>query len=293
MIESKNEPPDRLAGAWKKHERRWKDNRFVYAVISRRSRGVSVGINLNPGKECNFNCVYCQVNRTIPPQTRKVDLEQLSEELEHILQAEKDGSLYEDSPFDMLAETERGIRDIAFSGDGEPTTFLKFEEAVRIAAQARQRFALDSTKLVLITNAAYLNKPAVRAALQVMDENNGEIWAKLDAGTEPYFLGVNRPNVSFTRVLDNILEAAQIRPVVIQSLWFRTEGVVPPVEEVESYCGRLSELLSAGGKLKYIQLYTIARDPSERTTSPLSHEELDHIASIVKSRVPVSVEVFY
>ncbi len=293
MTESNNESTARLAGAWKKHERRWKDNRYVYAVVSRRSRGVSVGVNLNPGKECNFNCVYCQVNRAIPPLIRRVNLEILSDELNRILQAERDGSLYDDSPFDILTEPERGVQDIAFSGDGEPTTYPRFIDAVRIAAEARERFSLASTKLVLITNAAYLNKPVVRAALDILDANNGEIWAKLDAGTEPYFGRVNRPNVGFVRVLENILKTAQIRPVVIQSLWFRIEGIIPPEEEVEAYCEKLRELLARGGKLKYIQLYTIARDPSERTMAALSHDELDRIAAIVKSRIPVPVEVFY
>jgi sulfatase maturation enzyme AslB (radical SAM superfamily) len=39
------------------------DNRFVYAVVSARARGLSVGVNLNPDKNCNFNCVYCEVHR--------------------------------------------------------------------------------------------------------------------------------------------------------------------------------------------------------------------------------------
>ena len=47
---------------------------------------------------------------------------------------------------DVLTMPERGVRDIAFSGDGEPTTFRRFEEAVRIAADARRRFGLDSAK---------------------------------------------------------------------------------------------------------------------------------------------------
>jgi wyosine [tRNA(Phe)-imidazoG37] synthetase (radical SAM superfamily) len=293
MMEEKDRQSSRLSGAWKKHDRRWKENRYVYAVISRRSRGISIGINLSPGKECNFNCVYCQVNRTIPPQTRKVDLDLLVEELDHILRAERDGSLYADSPFNVLLGSERGIRDIAFSGDGEPTTYPRFEDAIRIAADARRQFALEATKLVLITNAAYLHKPAVLAALEILDRNNGEIWAKLDAGTDSHFLHVNRPNVSLPQILRNLLKTSQARPIVIQSLWFRTEGALPPREEVDAYCDRLNELLAAGGELKCLQLYTIARTPSESSVSALSLDELDQIASIVQSRVPVSVEVFY
>lgn len=282
-----------MAAAWRQHERRWKDNRYVYAVVSRRSRGVSIGINLNPGKACNFDCIYCQVNRNIPATVRKVDLEKLGEELNIILQAEKDGSLYANAPFNALAQAERGVRDIAFSGDGEPTASPHFEEAVRIAARARLRFGLDSARLILLTNAAYLDKPGVRAALAVMDANNGEIWAKLDAGTEAFFRMVNRPKVSLNRILNSILGAARMRPLIIQSLWFRISGAAPSAEEIEAYCGRLNGLISAGGQLKALQLHTIARDPAEAHASPLSGDELDRVVFAVKARVPVPVEIFY
>jgi wyosine [tRNA(Phe)-imidazoG37] synthetase (radical SAM superfamily) len=293
MQRSEDRAADRMAVAWRNHARRWKNNRYVYAVVSRRSRGISVGLNLNPNKTCNFNCIYCQVNRNVPPAVRKVNLQKLAEELDTILQAEKDGSLYEDAPFNVLAPEKRGVRDIAFSGDGEPTTFRRFEDAVRIAADARLRFELNSTKLALLTNAAYLAKPAVRAALAVLDENNGEIWAKLDAGTEVYFQKVNQAHISFERILSNILDAARVRPLVIQSLWFRIHGAAPPAEEINAYCKRLENLISAGGQLKTIQLHTIARDPAKPHASPLSNDELDQIASTVKSHISVPVEVFY
>jgi wyosine [tRNA(Phe)-imidazoG37] synthetase (radical SAM superfamily) len=288
-----NDFSGKLSTAWRKHERRWKDNRYVYAVVSRRSRGVSIGINLNPGKECNFDCVYCQVNRSVPPTTRKVHLEQLTEELNLILEAEKDGSLYAAEPFSVLGPVERGVRDIAFSGDGEPTTFPRFEEAVQIATRARSLFHLEAAKLVLITNATCLDKPAVRAALKILDENNGEIWAKLDAGSEEYFRRVNRSKVALGKILENILDAARLRPLVIQSLWLRFEGSVPQQEEVEAYCGRLNTILSSGAQLKKLQLYTIARDPSEAFASALSNDELDQLAAIVKSCVPLPIEIFY
>ena len=35
------------------------DNRFVYAVISSRAHGLSLGVNLNPDKLCNYDCLYC------------------------------------------------------------------------------------------------------------------------------------------------------------------------------------------------------------------------------------------
>jgi wyosine [tRNA(Phe)-imidazoG37] synthetase (radical SAM superfamily) len=287
------EPSAALRAAWQRHERRWADNLYVYAVVSRRSHGVSVGVNLNLGKECNFDCLYCQVDRLVPPRVRRVDLARLAAELDAVLQAAADGTLYEAPPFNALPPAERGVRDIAFSGDGEPTTCPRFGEAVDIAVDARRRFALQATKIVLITDAAYLDRPNVREALAVLDGHDGEIWAKLDAGTEEYFEKVDRPNVALRRVLDNILQAARIRPVVIQSLWMKVDGQPPPDAEVQAYCDRLNELLAAGGRLKGIQVYTIARRPAEPSVSPLPDADLDRLAALVRSRVPAPVEVFY
>ncbi|RPJ62533.1 MAG: radical SAM protein, partial [Acidobacteria bacterium] len=84
-----------LRAAWQRHERRWADNLYVYAVVSRRSRGVSVGVNVNPGKECNFDCLYCQVDRAVAPRIRRVDLDRLAAELDDVLRAAADGSLFE------------------------------------------------------------------------------------------------------------------------------------------------------------------------------------------------------
>ena len=291
MLQS-GESSDRLLTAWRQHERRWKDHRFVYAVISRRSRGVSVGVNLSPGKACNFNCVYCQVDRRICSTTGHVDLSVLAEELDRILQAECDGELYEAAPFDVLTPVERGLRDIAFSGDGEPTVYSGFAEAVRIAVAARRRYDLKNTKLVLITNATGLDKPSVHSALALMDENGGEIWAKLDAGTASYFNKVNRTQVPFDQILTNILDAARRRPVVIQSLWMRLNDKAPTEKEIESYSMRLNNILAAGGRLKMVQLHTVIRDPAERHVTPLDRKELEQIHDFIKSRVDVPLEVY-
>ena len=293
MMVAMDEGTPALRRAWQRHERRWADNLFVYAVVSRRSHGVSVGINVNPSKACNFDCIYCQVDRLVAPRVRTVNLERLTEELDTVLQAAADDTLYSTPPFDALPPDRHEVRDIAFSGDGEPTTYGKFKEAVEIAAAARRRFALETTKIVLITDAAYLAKPMVREALEVMDANNGDIWAKLDAGTESYFRLIDRPNVSLQHVLDNILDAARRRPVVIQSLFMRVNGEPTPEAEADAYCGRLNDLLAAGGRLKGIQLYTIARKPAEPTVMPLADAELDRVAGFVRARVAAPVETFY
>jgi len=66
-----------------------------------------------------------------------------------------------------------------------------------------------------------------------------------------------------------------------------------PPAEIEAYCNRLRDLLKAGGRIKALQLYTIARDPAEPYVSAISDTELDAIAAFVRARVPVEVRVYY
>ena len=59
------------------------DNRFVYLVVSPRAHGMSVGVNFNPDKKCNFDCVYCEVNRKEAPREPSLDVPVMINELEH------------------------------------------------------------------------------------------------------------------------------------------------------------------------------------------------------------------
>ena len=135
------------------HERRFEGNRFVYPVISRRSRGVSIGVNLNPDKVCNFDCVYCQVDRTVAGDTRFVELERLLTELDETLALAVSGRLFETDKFRSVPPELRRLNDIAFSGDGEPTTHRNFDEIITACAEVKRRHGLDDVKMVLITNA--------------------------------------------------------------------------------------------------------------------------------------------
>ena len=85
------------------------------------------------------------------------------------------------------ADPLRRLNDIAFSGDGEPTTFRNIDAIVGDAAEIKRRRGLDTVKMVLITNASMFHRPAVKKALETLDANQGEIWAKLDAGHRRLF----------------------------------------------------------------------------------------------------------
>jgi len=274
------------------HSRNFGEFRFIYPVVSRRARGVSVGVNLNPDKVCNFDCVYCQVDRRSPGNKAFVEMEQLRAELLRAIQLVQTGALFEHPTFADTPLPLRRLNDIAFSGDGEPTTFANFDAVIQLAADIRRAESLDDVKLVLITNASMFHREVVQRGLAILDENNGEIWAKLDAGTPEFFAKVARTRIPFERILENITQAAQIRPIVIQSLFMRWLGSPPEEAEIEAYCMRLNEITRRGGHIKGIQIYTVARPPAESFISPLNKDEIDAIASRVAEKTGLAVATF-
>ena len=278
---------------YRDHSRHWRDNHYVYPVISRRSGGLSIGVNLNPDTVCNFDCIYCQVDRSGTPGVRRVDLDRLRDELGALLACAMDGSLFDDPAFAGVPDGKRAINDIAFSGDGEPTTCKVFPEAIELAAALKGQAGLTDTKILLITDACFLTRPRVVAGLAVMDAHNGEIWAKLDAGTESYFQKVSRSNVTLAHVIENIVTAAKVRPIVIQSLFMRIDGAPPTEDELDAYTDRLVDITRAGGAIKLVQVYTVARRPAESVVTPLRDEEVDRIAELVRTRTDLHVEPFY
>lgn len=277
----------------RQHERSFSGNRFVYPVLSRRSAGISIGVNLNPDKVCNFGCIYCQVNRTSAGETRFVDIEALRSELDCMLELAVSGRLFDTEKFHDCPPPLRRLNDIAFSGDGEPTTFRNFDQIVGQCARLKLDHGLNNVKMVLITNASMFHRRPVQRGLEILDANQGEIWAKLDAGTEDYFRLVERTPIPFTRILENITAAARKRPLVIQSLFMRIDDQPPSPAELEAYTDRLVDIVSAGGQLSLVQVYTVARQPAESFVKPLSDQQVDLIVEVVRRRTGLTVAGFY
>lgn len=276
------------------HPRELGDNRYVYAVLSRRAHGLSIGVNLNPDKACNFACPYCQVDRpaiakrlarkeerlnslqafrTTPGGPPGIDLVRLEAELDELLSATVAESFWTSPPFDTAPPALRRVADIAFSGDGEPTAPSEFPAAARLSRTLLDRQDLR-IPLRLLTNATLLHRLTVRETLGEFDE----LWCKLDAGTEDYFRRVNGTHLSYGRVLSNLLAVARERPIVLQSLFVTFDGVEPPEEELEAYRGRLAALLIQGGRIDRVQVTTVARRPADPTVGPLSPARLEEIA---------------
>ena len=166
-----------------------------------------------------------------------------------------------------------------------------FAECVQVVAEVKRAEKLDKTKIVLVTDAAGLDKADVRRGLELMDANQGEIWAKLDAGTEVYFRKINRTSVQFERILKNLKETARVRPIVIQSLFLKAHGEMMPAAELDAHCARLNEIVSAKRKNQgSARLHRGAPDARAFATK-LSAAELTAIADQIRQKTKLeSVE---
>jgi len=278
------------------HRRQWRDCLYVYPVVSRRAQGLSIGINLNLDKQCNFACVYCQINRGVRRGGAAVDLGQLRGELQLALGEALSGRLWLEGRFSETPAELRRINDIAFSGDGEPTCLQEFDQAVRVAAEVKAGAEAQVVKLVVITNATQLGSEQFLRAVPILQESNGEIWAKLDAGTEELFQKINRPSeaVTLDQICRNIAAVAGQVPVVIQTLLFCTDGAAPRGEHVGAYCARVRNIFDAGAPIRLIQLHTIARPPAEANVSALTDGQLDAIAAAARAALPeIEIAVTY
>jgi wyosine [tRNA(Phe)-imidazoG37] synthetase (radical SAM superfamily) len=264
-------------------------NHFVYAVISSRARGLSVGVNMNPDKKCNFNCSYCEVNRQHPSREAKLDVDVMAAELRKTLSLIRSGKLAERQWFHSLPPELLQLRQVALSGDGEPTLAPNFIEAVQ--AVVRVRALSDFFKIVLYTNGTGLDQPNILKGLDYLTKLD-EIWIKLDGGTQAFIEKVNHPDVPMERILGNILLIGRMRPVVIQSLFPAIHGEEPPHEEIVEYAQRLKELKSGGAQISLVQIYSAARPGANSDWGHLPLRVLSQIAQTVRQTTGIRAEVF-
>jgi wyosine [tRNA(Phe)-imidazoG37] synthetase (radical SAM superfamily) len=268
------------------HPRTRRKNRYVYAVRARRSGGISVGVNLDPQKTCNFDCVYCEVidRREIAKGTGRpaIAIDDVARELAEELSSRTAGSHAADP-----------VRDIAFAGDGEPSTFRGFLPLARALFDVRDAAGFGDVPFVLITNGSGLARDEMREAHDLFASRGGTFWIKLDAGTEAFYKAIARSAISFERILANLTGAAKRHPVVVQAMFLRLRGELPPRDEIAAWANRLAAVRDAGGRLSLVQVYTVARETMEPGVTPLTAAELEDIARAARAAVPgVPVETF-
>lgn len=255
---------------------------LVYPVKSRRSGGLSIGVNTSPNKKCNFDCVYCEVDRSTSQTGLLFDLNILEEQLDRVITSILNGDLFEGEK----------IMDIALSGDGEPTQLKNFADLIALIIRLKAKHGLQGAKIVTITNATGLRRKTVMSGIEMMTPDD-ELWVKLDAGSEDFFKTISRTRIALSWILENILIVSRKKPVCLQTCFLNIRGNPPTDSEIAEYCNRVNRIIGEGGMIKQIQIYTVSRMPTSDVVTALTQSQLQQIGDIVScsldEKPPVTV----
>lgn len=266
------------------HDRRIFKGKYIYPVVSRRADGLSIGINLNTNSACNWQCIYCEVPNLKRGKPEPIDLVLLKQELIYWLN--------QVIHHDFLGKhTGPGtlLRDIAFSGNGEPTAAKEFGEVIKIVMEQVDNFQLKNKITIrLITNGSYLDRLSTQKAWGQLENLNREIWFKIDTIDPVESKRVNQINISTKSIISNLQSSIKISPTIIQTCILKINNELPAMQIINQYINFLKPFES---NLKAIHLYSLAR-PTEQKSSDLierlSHDELESIANKIKKlKIPV------
>ena len=260
---------------------------LVYPVLSRRSGGLSVGINLNPGKECNWACVYCEVEGLVRGAPGPIDVTVLERELDEVLREALMGRWTQG---EVHGDARSGIKDICIAGDGEPTLSPNFAAAVEVVSRLRDRHGLEqTTKLVVITNGSRAQHPATAVALKQLSAAGGELWFKIDAGTEENRVAINQTQQSNGRLITALTGVTKVIPTWIQTM------AVHPHSDIGAIADLVQKALAAGAVPEGMLLYGLKRpslQPGGAALRAFSQAELEAAGEVLRAGTKLEVQVF-
>lgn len=256
--------------------------KYVYPVLSRRAGGLSIGVNFNTNNACNWRCIYCQVPDLQIGAAPEMDFQLLEDELRFFLDDVLNGDFYERF---LIPDGNRVIKDIAISGNGEPTSLKEFDRAVALIGEiATEIGVLPQSNFVLITNGSLMHQPRVQTGLTRLREYGGEVWFKFDSATEAGRRLINNAKQSYQASLENLMLSARLCPTRLQTCLLDYDKRGLSEEEKQAYLDML-KTIKKYISLKGIMLYTIARPSMQQEAAlleKLSVETLNAFADEIR-----------
>ncbi len=234
---------------------------IIFGPIHSRRFGKSLGVDLSPGKkQCNFDCLYCELD---PAKTMAKQDEVLP--VETIVNAVKKG-LEEHGDIDVLTIT----------ANGEPTLYSHLSELMDEINKIK-----GNVKTLILSNAATIDDVKVQDALMKFDE----VKLSLDCATQKCLRKLDRSHegIDVEHIKEGMLTFKKryrgmlvIEVLIVKSLNDRPE-------EIEALNAFLAKLHPTR-----IDIGTIDRPPAF-DVKPVSYEELLHIAHQFDASLPIYI----
>ncbi len=264
--------------------------KYIYPVLSRRAGGVSIGINFNTNNACNWHCVYCQVpdlQRGVAPL---IDFTLLENELHYFFQHLQAGAFY--TQFNVPQALQQ-IKDIALSGNGEPTSVQEFARAIDLVAETALSYQiLPDCHFVLITNGSLVHQKNVQQGLQRLQHYGGEVWFKIDSASLQGRKQINDCRDDNDRIIEKLQRSSQLCHSKIQTCLFDYSRF-PWDEQAQQDFVRFFQQIKTQCNIREVMLYTLARpslQPEAKKLRALTPTEMNAFAQKIE-RLGFSVSV--
>jgi len=223
---------------------------ITFGPVPSRRLGKSLGINnIVYPKTCSYDCVYCQVGRTL----RKSSVRETFYNPELI---------YKKTVSHLAKLRESDYPDyLTFVSNGEPTLDLNLGEAIRLLKKT-------GFPVAVISNASMIDKASVRDDLSQADW----ISLKMDAGTSEIWSRINRPDESLN--FSSILSAISLFAGSYSGKLCTESMIVSGINDTEDNFRQLAALLQKINPLKaYLSIPT--RPPSEKSVRSPETDKLN------------------
>lgn len=269
------------------HSRYFKECKYVYPVVSRRSQGISLGINLNLNNACNWRCIYCQVDGLIRGKPDSIDRDILAHELDTMLNWIVNG----DFIANFAPEGLQRFNDICLAGNGEPTLSPDFLFTCDLIANLQDKYKLKDVKTVLITNGSQFYSSVVQNAVQIIAACNGEVWFKVDRISKDSVNCVNQINMSIDSVSERLKISSNLCKTYIQSCWFNNNNKEPDIADVDEF---IDFVAIHKDYIHGVLLYSTARNPALIEGANITQSSNEFLSNINERLLKLGISsVFY
>lgn len=269
------------------HSRIFKDYTYIYPVLSRRSQGVSLGINLNVNNACNWRCTYCQVDGLIRGKPEDINLDKLEGELDQAISMIFNTEfLTEYAPVGL-----QRLNDICISGNGEATLSKNFLDVVKIIAKLRTKYTIENNvKTILITNGSEFERLDIQESIKILSQNNGAVWFKIDSGSSYGISSINQVNLSLKSVSKRLDISTNLCKTYVQTCMFKLHGHNPTDEDINNYIELIAPFKN---KIAGVLLYSVARNPMLPEGKNISQVSLKFLSNVANKLNQYGIFVKY
>lgn len=227
---------------------------IIFGPVQSRRFGESLGIDLSPKtKQCNYDCLYCELKGKKAQDSMQEILE-----VEEILEAIKKG-----------LKQFKNIQSLTITANGEPTLYPYLYELM-----LRLEDIKGGVQTLLLTNGSLLWDLSVSRACLLFDK----VKFSLDAISPEVFKKIDRPtkNISLEQILQGIYQfSADFSGELYAEILF-VKNINDSLNEIKKMARFLAPM-----RLKRLDISSIDRPPAYKV-SPIPQEQLEIFARIFR-----------